>query len=720
MAGREYPLERTRNIGIMAHIDAGKTTTTERILYYTGVNYKIGDTHEGTATMDWMEQEQERGITITSAATTCHWTLEKETKPMPGALEHRINIIDTPGHVDFTVEVERSLRVLDGAVGVFCAKGGVEPQSENVWRQADTYNVPRMAFINKMDILGANFYAAVEQIKTRLGKNAIVIQLPIGKEDEFKGIIDLFEMKAYIYNDEKGDDITVTDDLGDMKDQAEEYRADMIEKICELDDDLTMMYLEGEEPSEEQLKAALRKGTCECAAVPVCCGTAYRNKGVQKLLDAIVEYMPSPLDIPAIKGVDLDGNEVERHSSDEEPFAALAFKIMTDPFVGKLAYFRAYSGTVNSGSYVLNATKDKKERVGRLLQMHANKRQELDKVYSGDIAAAVGSKFTTTGDTICDEQHPVILESMEFPEPVIELAIEPKTKAGQGKMSEALAKLAEEDPTFRAHTNQETGQTIIAGMGELHLEIIVDRLLREFKVEANVGAPQVAYKEAFTKAVEVDSKYAKQSGGRGQYGHCKVKFEPMEANCEKFDFDPKANILINDPPTLLFESTVVGGAIPKEYIPAVGEGIQEAAQAGILGGFPVLGVHANVYDGSYHEVDSSEMAFHIAGSMAFKEAMAKAAPVLLEPIMKVEVTMPEEYMGDVIGDLNSRRGQVQGMDDIGGGKIVRAFVPLAEMFGYSTDLRSRTQGRGNYSMFFEKYEPVPKNVQEKVLASKKG
>ena len=720
MAGREYPLERTRNIGIMAHIDAGKTTTTERILYYTGVNYKIGDTHEGTATMDWMAQEQERGITITSAATTCHWTLEKETKPMPGALEHRINIIDTPGHVDFTVEVERSLRVLDGAVGVFCAKGGVEPQSENVWRQADTYNVPRMAFINKMDILGANFYAAVEQIKTRLGKNAIVIQLPIGKEDEFKGIIDLFEMKAYIYNDEKGDDITVTDDLGDMKDQAEEYRADMIEKICELDDDLTMMYLEGEEPSEEQLKAALRKGTCECAAVPVCCGTAYRNKGVQKLLDAIVEYMPSPLDIPAIKGVDLDGNEVERHSSDEEPFAALAFKIMTDPFVGKLAYFRAYSGTVNSGSYVLNATKDKKERVGRLLQMHANKRQELDKVYSGDIAAAVGFKFTTTGDTICDEQHPVILESMEFPEPVIELAIEPKTKAGQGKMSEALAKLAEEDPTFRAHTNQETGQTIIAGMGELHLEIIVDRLLREFKVEANVGAPQVAYKEAFTKAVEVDSKYAKQSGGRGQYGHCKVKFEPMEANCEKFDFDPKANILINDPPTLLFESTVVGGAIPKEYIPAVGEGIQEAAQAGILGGFPVLGVHANVYDGSYHEVDSSEMAFHIAGSMAFKEAMAKAAPVLLEPIMKVEVTMPEEYMGDVIGDLNSRRGQVQGMDDIGGGKIVRAFVPLAEMFGYSTDLRSRTQGRGNYSMFFEKYEPVPKNVQEKVLASKKG
>ena len=659
MAGREYPLERTRNIGIMAHIDAGKTTTTERILYYTGVNYKIGDTHEGTATMDWMAQEQERGITITSAATTCHWTLEKETKPMPGALEHRINIIDTPGHVDFTVEVERSLSVLDGAVGVFCAKGGVEPQSENVWRQADTYNVPRMAFINKMDILGANFYAAVDQIRTRLGKNAICLQLPIGKEDEFKGIIDLFEMKA-----------------------------------------------------------ALRKATCECRAVPVCCGTAYRNKGVQKLLDAIIEFMPSPLDIPPIKGVDLDGNEVERKSSDEEPFAALAFKIMTDPFVGKLAYFRVYSGTLNSGSYVLNATKDKKERVGRILQMHANKRAELEKVYSGDIAAAVGFKFTTTGDTICDEQHPVILESMEFPEPVIELAIEPKTKAGQGKMGEALAKLAEEDPTFRAHTNQETGQTIIAGMGELHLEIIVDRLLREFHVEANVGAPQVAYKEAFTKAVEVDSKYAKQSGGRGQYGHCKVKFEPLEANCEKFDFDPKANILINDPPTLLFESTVVGGSIPKEYIPAVGEGIQEAAQAGILGGFPVLGVHANVYDGSYHEVDSSEMAFHIAGSMAFKEAMQKAAPVLLEPIMKVEVTMPEEYMGDVIGDLNSRRGRVEGMEDIGGGKMVKAFVPLAEMFGYSTDLRSKTQGRGNYSMFFEKYEPVPKNVQEKVLAAK--
>ena len=653
MAGREYPLERTRNIGIMAHIDAGKTTLTERILYYTGVNYKIGDTHEGTATMDWMEQEQERGITITSAATTCHWTLEEFTKPKKGALEHRINIIDTPGHVDFTVEVERSLRVLDGAVGVFCAKGGVEPQSENVWRQADTYNVPRMAFINKMDILGANFYGAVDQIRTRLGKNAICLQLPIGKEDDFKGIIDLFEMKAYIYNDDKGDDITVTDDLGDMADEAELYHAELVEKVCELDDDLMMMYLEGEEPSVEEMKKVLRKATCECTAVPVCCGSAYRNKGVQKLIDAVIEYMPAPTDIPAIKGVDLDGNEVERHSSDDEPFAALAFKIMADPFVGKLAFFRVYSGTMNSGSYVLNATKDKKERVGRILQMHANKRQELDKVYSGDIAAAVGFKFTTTGDTICDEQHPVILESMEFPEPVIELAIEPKTKAGQGKMGEALAKLAEEDPTFRAHTDQETGQTIIAGMGELHLEIIVDRLLREFKVEANVGAPQVAYKETFTKPVDVEYKYAKQSGGRGQYGHCKVKFEPMDPNGEE---------------TFKFESTVVGGAIPKEYIPAVGEGIEEAAQAGILGGFPVLGVHANVYDGSYHEVDSSEMAFHIAGSMAFKEAMAKASPVLLEPIMKVEVTMPEEYMGDVIGDINSRRGRIEGSTKICSGK----------------------------------------------------
>ena len=703
MAGREYPLERTRNIGIMAHIDAGKTTLTERILYYTGVNYKIGDTHEGTATMDWMEQEQERGITITSAATTCHWTLEEDCKPKKGALEHRINIIDTPGHVDFTVEVERSLRVLDSAVGVFCAKGGVEPQSENVWRQADTYNVPRMAFINKMDIMGADFYGAVDQIKTRLGKNAIPIQLPIGKEDDFKGIIDLMEMKAYIYNDEKGEDIDIIDIPEDMKDDAELYHTDMVEKICEADDDLMMAYLDGEEPSVEELKKVLREGTCNCTMVPVCCGTAYRNKGVQKLLDAIIEYLPAPTDVEAIKGQDLEGNEVEVPASDDAPFAALAFKIMTDPFVGKLAFFRVYAGTMNSGSYILNATKGKKERVGRILQMHANKRQELDKVYSGDIAAAVGFKFTTTGDTICDEQHPVILESMEFPDPVIELAIEPKTKAGQGKMAEALAKLAEEDPTFRAHTDQETGQTIIAGMGELHLEIIVDRLLREFKVEANVGAPQVAYKESFTKAVDIDSKYAKQSGGRGQYGHCKVRFEPMDVNGEE---------------TFKFDSEVVGGAIPKEYIPAVGAGIEEAAKAGILGGFPVVGVHATVYDGSYHEVDSSEMAFHIAGSMCFKEAMAKAAPVLLEPIMKVEITMPEEYMGDVIGDVNSRRGRIEGMDDLGGGKIVHAYVPLAEMFGYSTDLRSKTQGRGNYSMFFEKYEPVPKNVQEKLLSNK--
>ena len=700
MAGREYPLERTRNIGIMAHIDAGKTTLTERILYYTGVNYKIGDTHEGTATMDWMEQEQERGITITSAATTCHWTLEEDCKPKKGALEHRINIIDTPGHVDFTVEVERSLRVLDSAVGVFCAKGGVEPQSENVWRQADTYNVPRMAFINKMDIMGADFYGAVDQIKTRLGKNAIPIQLPIGKEDDFKGIIDLMEMKAYIYNDEKGEDIDIIDIPEDMKDDAELYHTDMVEKICEADDDLMMAYLDGEEPSVEELKRVLREGTCNCTMVPVCCGTAYRNKGVQKLLDAIIEYLPAPTDVEAIKGQDLEGNEVEVPASDDARFAALAFKIMTDPFVGKLAFFRVYAGTMNSGSYILNATKGKKERVGRILQMHANKRQELDKVYSGDIAAAVGFKFTTTGDTICDEQHPVILESMEFPDPVIELAIEPKTKAGQGKMAEALAKLAEEDPTFRAHTDQETGQTIIAGMGELHLEIIVDRLLREFKVEANVGAPQVAYKESFTKAVDIDSKYAKQSGGRGQYGHCKVRFEPMDVNGEE---------------TFKFDSEVVGGAIPKEYIPAVGAGIEEASKAGILGGFPVVGVHATVYDGSYHEVDSSEMAFKVAGSLAFKDAMKKADPALLEPIMKVDVTMPEEYMGDVIGDINSRRGRIEGMEDVGGGRIVHGFVPLSEMFGYSTDLRSRTQGRGNYSMFFDHYEKVPKNVQEKIL-----
>ena len=703
MAGREYPLDRTRNIGIMAHIDAGKTTLTERILYYTGVNYKIGETHDGASTMDWMEQEKERGITITSAATTCHWTLEDHHKKKPGALEHRINIIDTPGHVDFTVEVERSLRVLDGAVGVFDAKAGVEPQSENVWRQADTYNVPRMAFINKMDKMGADFFMSVQTIIDRLGKNAIPVQIPIGKEDDFIGLIDLFEMDAYYYKNDEGTDIEITDVPDDLKDLADEWHNNLIEKVCELDDDLLEKYLEGEEPTIDELKKALRKGTIACEAVPVYCGSAYKNKGVQKLLDGVVEFMPAPTDIPDITGTDEEGNEVVRKSSDDEPFSALAFKIMTDPFVGKLAFFRVYSGTLNSGSYVLNATKQKKERVGRIVQMHANSRSEIDKVYSGDIAAAVGFKITTTGDTICDEQHPVILESMEFPEPVIELAIEPKTKNDQGKMGEALAKLAEEDPTFRAHTDQETGQTIIAGMGELHLDIIVDRLLREFKVEANVGAPQVAYKETITKSVDVDSKYAKQSGGRGQYGHCKVKFEPMDANGEEL---------------YKFESTVVGGAIPKEYIPAVGEGIEEAMKAGILGGFPVVGVHANVYDGSYHEVDSSEMAFHIAGSLAFKEAMQKAAPVLLEPIMKVEVSTPEDYMGDVIGDINSRRGRIEGMDDVGGGKMIRGFVPLAEMFGYATDLRSRTQGRGNYSMFFDRYEPVPKSVQEKVLSAK--
>jgi len=703
LADRQYPLERTRNIGIMAHIDAGKTTLTERILYYTGVNYKIGETYEGTATMDWMEQEQERGITITSAATTCHWTLQQNGKVKPGALEHRINIIDTPGHVDFTVEVERSLRVLDGAVGVFSAKEGVEPQSENVWRQADGFNVPRMAFINKMDIIGANYFGAVEQIRNRLKKNAIMIEIPIGAEDQFQGIIDLFEMQAYIYNDDKGEDVTIGEIPADLKDDAELYHSELVEKICDLDEDLMMEYLEGNEPSVDALKAALRKATCECKAFPVCCGSAHKNRGIQKLIDAVIEFMPSPLDIPACKGTDMDGNEVEVESTDDGPFAALAFKIVSDPFVGKLAFFRVYRGTANSGSYVLNSTKDSKERLGRILQMHANKRTDLDKVYSGDIAAAVGLKNTVTGDTLCDEKHPVILESMEFPDPVIELAIEPKTKAGQQKLDEALMKLAEEDPTFRAHTNPETGQTIIAGMGELHLDIIVDRLLREYKVEANVGAPQVAYREALTKAVDVESKYAKQSGGRGQYGHCKVRFEPMDANGDNL---------------YQFDSEVVGGAIPKEFIQPISEGIEEAMKAGTLGGYPVVGVHATVYDGSYHEVDSSEMAFHIAGSMAFKDAMAKGAPVLLEPIMKVEVTMPEEYMGDVIGDINSRRGQVEGMDDLGGGKIVRAHVPLAEMFGYATDLRSRTQGRGNYSMFFEKYAPVPKNVQEKVLSNK--
>ena len=701
---RQYPLERTRNIGIMAHIDAGKTTLTERILYFTGVNYKLGETYEGTATMDYMAQEKERGITITSAATTCHWTLQERAKVKPGALEHRINIIDTPGHVDFTIEVERSLRVLDGAVGVFDSKGGVEPQSENVWRQADTYKVPRIAFINKMDIMGSNFFMTVDQIEHRLGKNPVCIQLPIGKESDFKGIIDLMEMQAYIYNDNKGEDISIVDIPEDLKDEAEEWHQKMVEQICDLDEELMEKYLEGEEPSVDELKKALRKGTCSNEAVPVCCGTAHFNKGVQKLLDAVIEYMPSPLDIPAIKGWTLDGEEDERKASDDEPFSALAFKIISDPFVGRLAFFRVYSGTLNTGSYVLNSSKEKKERVGRILQMHADKRMELEKVYSGDIAAAVGFKATSTGDTICDEQHPIILESLDIPKPVIDIAIEPKTKAGQTKMIDALQKLAEEDPTFHATTNAETGQTIISGMGELHLEIIVDRLLREFNVEANVGAPQVAYKETFTKAVDVESKYVKQSGGKGQYGHCKVKFEPMDANSEK---------------TYEFVNAVTGGAIPKEYIGPIDEGIQEAAKSGILGGYPVLGVKATVYDGSYHEVDSSEMAFHIAGSLAFKDAMNKGGAVLLEPIMKVEVTIPEDYMGFVVGDINSRRGRVEGFADISGGKMIKAFVPLSEMFGYSTDLRSGTQGRGNYSMFFEKYEQVPKNIADKVLNDKK-
>lgn len=704
MSKREYPLEQTRNIGIMAHIDAGKTTLTERILYYTGVNYKIGDTHEGTATMDWMEQEQERGITITSAATTCHWTPQEYNRTKEDALEHRINIIDTPGHVDFTIEVERSLRVLDGAVGVFCAKGGVEPQSENVWRQADTYNVPRMAFINKMDILGADFFGTVEQIENRLGKNAVIIQLPIGKEDDFQGIIDLLEMKAYIYKDEKGEDISVIDIPEDMKGEAKEYHEKMLEKICELDDDLMMAYLEDNIPSEAELKSALRRGTCNCEAVPVCCGSAYKNKGVQKLLDAIIEYMPAPTDIAAMTGTDMDGNEIIREISDDAAFSALVFKIMVDPFVGKMAYFRVYSGSIKSGSYVLNSTKDKKERVGRLLQMHANKRQELDAVYAGDIAAVIGCKYTTTGDTICDESKPIILESLEIPEPVIELAIEPKTKASQGKLMEALAKLGEEDPTFQTHTDATTGQTIIAGMGELQLDVMVDRLLREYKVEANVGAPQVAYKETITKQVDIDCKYAKQSGGRGQYGHCKVRFEPMDVNGEE---------------SYEFVSTVVGGAIPKEYIPAVDEGIKEAMGCGILGNYPVIGIKANVYDGSYHEVDSSEMAFHVAGSMALKKALQQADAILLEPVMRIEIFVPTENMGDVIGDITSRRGRVDGMDDIGTGKKVRGFVPLSEMFGYATDLRSRTQGRGSYSMFFDRYEAVPKSIQSKILGLNK-
>ncbi len=689
---REYSLENTRNIGIMAHIDAGKTTLTERILFYTGKTHKIGDTHEGTAQMDWMEQEQERGITITSAATTCFWK------------GNRINIIDTPGHVDFTVEVERSLRVLDGAIGVFCAKGGVEPQSENVWRQADQYNVPRMAFVNKMDIMGANFYNAVQMMKDRLNANAVPLQLPIGKEDEFKGVIDLMLMKAYIYNDELGENISEVDVPADMAEQAEEYHVAMVEAICETDEELMMRYLDGEEIEVDELKKALRKAVCNVEIIPVFCGTAYRNKGVQKLLDAVVDYMPAPTDVPAIEGTLVDSEEKDvRHASDDEPFSALAFKIMVDPFVGKLAFFRVYSGTVSAGSYVLNSTKNKKERLGRILQMHANKRQELDKVYSGDIAAAVGLKVTTTGDTLCDESHPIILESMVFPEPVISVAIEPKTKAGQEKMGIALSKLAEEDPTFRTHTDPDSGQTIIEGMGELHLEIIVDRLLREFKVEANVGAPQVAYKEALTKEVDVEGKYVRQSGGRGQYGHCRVRFIPMDPNGENL---------------YEFVNSIVGGAIPKEYIPAVDEGIQEAMQSGSLAGYPVLGVKAECYDGSYHDVDSSEMAFKIAGSMAFKEAMKKGAPTLLEPLMRVDVTVPEEYMGDVIGDINSRRGRIEGMDAVNGTEVIHGFVPLAEMFGYATDLRSKTQGRGTYSMFFDHYEPVPKSVSEKILSGK--
>ena len=704
MSKREYPLEQTRNIGIMAHIDAGKTTLTERILYYTGVNYKIGNTHEGTAAMDWMEQEQERGITITSAATTCHWTPQEYNRMKEGALEHRINIIDTPGHVDFTIEVERSLRVLDGAVGVFCAKGGVEPQSENVWRQADTYNVPRLAFINKMDILGADFFDTVKQIENRLGKNAVIVQLPIGKEDNFQGIIDLFEMKAYIYNDDKGEDISVIDIPENMQETAEKYHEKMVEKICELDDELMMRYLEDDILLEMELKAALRKGTCGCDAIPVCCGSAYKNKGVQKLLDAIVEYMPAPTDILATTGTDMDGNEIVRKVSDHAAFSALVFKIMVDPFVGRMAYFRAYSGSIKSGSYVLNSTKDKKERVGRLLQMHANKRHELETAYAGDIAAAIGCKYTTTGDTICDENEPIILESLEIPEPVIELAIEPKTKASQGKLMEALTKLGEEDPTFQTHADSITGQTIIAGMGELQLDVMVDRLLREYKVEANVGAPQVAYKETITKVVDIDCKYAKQSGGRGQYGHCKVRFEPIDVNSEE---------------SYEFVSTVVGGAIPKEYIPSVDSGIKEAMGCGMLGNYPVIGIKANVYDGSYHEVDSSEMAFHVAGSMALKKALQQADSILLEPIMRIEIFVPTENMGDVIGDITSRRGHIDGMDDIGTGKKVRGFVPLSEMFGYATDLRSKTQGRGNYSMFFDRYEAVPKSIQSKILGGNK-
>ncbi|WP_019124176.1 elongation factor G [Peptoniphilus grossensis] len=687
---REIPLEKYRNIGIMAHIDAGKTTTTERILFYAGKIHKIGETHEGAAQMDWMEQEQERGITITSAATTAHWK------------GYRLNIIDTPGHVDFTVEVERSLRVLDGAVALFDAKSGVEPQSETVWRQADKYHVPRIAHINKMDVTGADFFRSVQTIDKKLHGNPIPIQIPMGAEDTFIGMIDLVEMKAEIYKDELGKEIEITDVPEEYLDQANEYREKLIEKASEFDEDLMMAYLEGEEIDKELLKKAIRKGTLAVEITPVSCGSSYKNKGVQLLLDAIIDYLPSPIDVPSIDGVDLDGNEVQRHSSDDEPFSALAFKIVTDPYVGKLAYFRVYSGVLQAGSYVMNSTKGKRERIGRILQMHANKREEIEEIHAGEIAAAVGLKDTTTGDTLCDEKNQVILENMEFPEPVISVAIEPKTKASQDKMALALAKLAEEDPTFRTYTDDETGQTIIAGMGELHLDIIVDRLLREFKVEANIGNPQVSYREGIKKAAEGEAKYARQSGGRGQYGHAKIRIEPNKPG-EGF----------------VFENAIVGGAIPKEFIGPTQQGIEEALQSGIIGGYEVLDVKVTLYDGSYHEVDSSEMAFKIAGSMAVRDALAKADPVLLEPMMKVEVTTPEEYMGDVIGDINSRRGRMEGMELVAGAQIVTAYVPLAEMFGYATSLRSNTQGRANYSMQFDHYEEVPASIAEEVVGDKK-
>lgn len=688
---REFSLQDTRNIGIMAHIDAGKTTTTERILFYTGRVHKIGETHEGAATMDWMEQEQERGITITSAATTAQWK------------GHRINIIDTPGHVYFTVEVERSLRVLDGAVGVFCAKSGVEPQSETVWRQADKYQVPRIAYINKMDIVGANFFGAVEQIRDRLGANAVPIQLPIGKEDTFEGIIDLIKNVAHFYLDDLGTKSEDREIPEEYQELAQEYRTKMVEAIAELDEDLMMKYLEGEEPTEEELKKALRKGVVNVEIIPVLCGSSYKNKGVQPMLDAVVEYMPSPLDVPPIQGELPDGSEAHRKSDDNEPFAALAFKIMTDPYVGKLTFFRVYSGTLNSGSYVLNATREKRERVGRILQMHANSREEIKTVYAGDIAAAVGLKDTTTGDTLCDEKNPIILESMVFPEPVIDVAIEPKTKSDQDKMGMALAKLLEEDPTYRTETNEETGQTIVSGMGELHLEVLVDRLKREFKVEANVGNPQVAYRETFRSSAKVEGKFIRQSGGRGQYGHVWIEFEPLE---EGGGFE--------------FVNKIVGGVVPREYIPAVQSGVEEALQNGVLAGYPMVDIRATLYDGSYHDVDSSEMAFKIAGSMALKAAKSKCQPVLLEPVMKVEVTVPEDYMGDVMGDINSRRGRVEGMDARGGAQVIRAMVPLAEMFGYATNLRSRTQGRGVYTMHFDHYEEVPKNIAEEIISKASG